>query len=467
MNEPIEKSPVQDFAQTVKQQADIVKVIEGYIRLRKAGAQNYSGLCPFHKEKIAVVLRACGAAVLSLLRLRCFGRRFQLRRQDRERRLSRSRARSSRRSAAFRCPSASSLRPSKRPKRACAPSCSICTRPPRRGLRSSCAGRRVRWRANTLPAAGFRRGHQEIPHRLCARQLQRAARPTERHGGPGDAPRKRTLQLEGAGRRQSQGPIYDRFRKRVDVSHLQRERARDRVHGANAGDGREGRARSTSTRRRRRSIPRGRCSSILTRPNRRFVRDEVCTAGRGADGLHQGLSRRFERVWHSECDRHQRHCLYRAAGGAAEAPVLRRESGASLCRFRSRHRRTERRRKVYRSARRTAKASSHKSSRSVTLDGGLDPDRFIRERGVEAFKEAIRGARLYTDFLIERARQIFPGASADQKVKAMNYLLPHIRKMPEMVERPSLRLMRRRSWGSTQRCCAKSCGRQRSSGATT
>jgi len=40
-----------DISQTVKQQADIVKVIEGYIRLRKAGAQNYSGLCPFHKEK--------------------------------------------------------------------------------------------------------------------------------------------------------------------------------------------------------------------------------------------------------------------------------------------------------------------------------------------------------------------------------------------------------------------------------
>ena len=40
-----------DFAQTVKQQADIVKVIGAYIRLRKSGAQNYSGLCPFHKEK--------------------------------------------------------------------------------------------------------------------------------------------------------------------------------------------------------------------------------------------------------------------------------------------------------------------------------------------------------------------------------------------------------------------------------
>jgi len=35
----------------VKQQADIVKVIEGYIRLRKGGAQNFTGLCPFHKEK--------------------------------------------------------------------------------------------------------------------------------------------------------------------------------------------------------------------------------------------------------------------------------------------------------------------------------------------------------------------------------------------------------------------------------
>ena len=40
-----------DFAQTVKQRADIVQIIGGYIRLRKSGAQNYSGLCPFHKEK--------------------------------------------------------------------------------------------------------------------------------------------------------------------------------------------------------------------------------------------------------------------------------------------------------------------------------------------------------------------------------------------------------------------------------
>jgi hypothetical protein len=47
----IQSPALTDFAQSVKQQADIVKVIEGYIRLRKAGAVNYTGLCPFHKEK--------------------------------------------------------------------------------------------------------------------------------------------------------------------------------------------------------------------------------------------------------------------------------------------------------------------------------------------------------------------------------------------------------------------------------
>jgi DNA primase len=71
----------------------------------------------------------------------------------------------------------------------------------------------------------------------------------------------------------------------------------------------------------------------------------------------------------------------------------------------------------------------------VTLEGGLDPDRFVRERGVEAYKEAIRGARRQSDYLIERARQLFPGASAEQKIKAMNFLLPHIRQMPEKLAR--------------------------------
>ena len=40
-----------DFKETVRQQADIVRIIGDYIQLKKAGAQNFSGLCPFHGEK--------------------------------------------------------------------------------------------------------------------------------------------------------------------------------------------------------------------------------------------------------------------------------------------------------------------------------------------------------------------------------------------------------------------------------
>ncbi len=38
------------IAEKVKQQADIVRVIGEYVRLRKTG-QNFTGLCPFHQEK--------------------------------------------------------------------------------------------------------------------------------------------------------------------------------------------------------------------------------------------------------------------------------------------------------------------------------------------------------------------------------------------------------------------------------
>src|ERR1700693_5738153 len=38
------------FAERVKQQADIVRVIGEYVRLKKSG-QNFTGLCPFHQEK--------------------------------------------------------------------------------------------------------------------------------------------------------------------------------------------------------------------------------------------------------------------------------------------------------------------------------------------------------------------------------------------------------------------------------
>src|SRR5215813_6393134 len=40
-----------DFVEQLKSSADIVQVIQEYVRLLKVGATRYSGLCPFHNEK--------------------------------------------------------------------------------------------------------------------------------------------------------------------------------------------------------------------------------------------------------------------------------------------------------------------------------------------------------------------------------------------------------------------------------
>jgi DNA primase len=71
----------------------------------------------------------------------------------------------------------------------------------------------------------------------------------------------------------------------------------------------------------------------------------------------------------------------------------------------------------------------------ITLEDGLDPDRYIRERGAAAYHAAARSAQSLPDYLIERARQQFPPRSPEAKVKALNFLLPHIRRIPDRLTR--------------------------------
>jgi DNA primase len=71
----------------------------------------------------------------------------------------------------------------------------------------------------------------------------------------------------------------------------------------------------------------------------------------------------------------------------------------------------------------------------IALDGGLDPDRYVREHGIQAYMAALRTAKRHSDYLIDRARQLFPARTADAKEKAMNFLLPHIRRMPSRIHR--------------------------------
>src|SRR6202789_1882530 len=73
--------------------------------------------------------------------------------------------------------------------------------------------------------------------------------------------------------------------------------------------------------------------------------------------------------------------------------------------------------------------------RVVALEGGLDPDRFVRERGIQAYAEALKGAVRHSDYLIERARQLFPVRTPQGKVEAVNFLLPHLRRVPNPIVR--------------------------------
>jgi DNA primase len=74
----------------------------------------------------------------------------------------------------------------------------------------------------------------------------------------------------------------------------------------------------------------------------------------------------------------------------------------------------------------------------LTLEQGFDPDLYIRRKGKEAYGEALRHSQKYFDYLIERARSQFPVRSAEGKVKAVNYLLPHIQRVPSRIVRDEL-----------------------------
>ena len=74
----------------------------------------------------------------------------------------------------------------------------------------------------------------------------------------------------------------------------------------------------------------------------------------------------------------------------------------------------------------------------LTLEQGFDPDLFIRRKGKDAYGEALRGSQKYFDYLIDRARSSFPVRSAEGKKNAVNYLLPHIQRVPSRIVRDEL-----------------------------
>ena len=439
-----------DFAQTVKQQADIVKVIEGYIRLRKAGAQNYSGLCPFHKEK---------SPSFSVHAVRqfyhCFGCQAS--------------------GDVFSFVGKIENVGFPEAVRIVAQKCGIPL--PKREFSSpeEAAGARQRTKLLDLheAAAAFYEDQLRGPEGAVAREYLagRGLTPEgikafrigwapdsfnalrDRLSGMADSETLRASGLfsakevgTGPDGQPQFGPLYDKFRKRVmfpianESGRVIAFTGRTQETGEKAGPKYFN---SPET-------PLYNKGSVL------FNLDKARTAIRQAE---------FALLVEGQMDcisvflRGIQNVI--ATSGTAfteqQAAILKRHTSNVVVSFDP----------DAAGANATEKTIALLSEEGFRIrianrsfrEGGLDPDRFARERGIDSYSEAvkkgetragdapisapgfgeyvaaIRGAQDHTDYLIERAKEMFPGTSAEQKLKAMNYLLPHIRRMPEKLAR--------------------------------
>jgi DNA primase len=67
-------------------------------------------------------------------------------------------------------------------------------------------------------------------------------------------------------------------------------------------------------------------------------------------------------------------------------------------------------------------------------DKKADPDLFIREKGAEAYFKALKEAPPYVDYLIDRARHM-DLTSGEGKQRALNFLMPYVQKIPNRILR--------------------------------
>src|SRR5947207_5631408 len=67
-------------------------------------------------------------------------------------------------------------------------------------------------------------------------------------------------------------------------------------------------------------------------------------------------------------------------------------------------------------------------------DKKADPDLYIREKGAEEYQKRLKEAPSYVDYLIARARQM-DLSSGEAKTRAVNFLLPYVQKIPNRILR--------------------------------
>jgi DNA primase len=413
-----------DIAQTVKQQADIVRVIGEYITLKKSGAQNYSGLCPFHGEKtpsfsvhvtrqfyhcfgcgvsgdvfkfvqeiekvsfpeaIKIVAQKCGITLPK--------REFNSTEEAAESRLRGRLLELHEQATTF---FEEQLRSTEGAR-----------------AREYLTGRGLK--PETI--AKFRIGYAPEGFGGLRDRLSAAAPPdTLRASGLFSYKEAEGEGESGGGRG---GRIYDRFRKRITFP-IMNEGGRVIAFTARALDADE----------------KGGPKYLNSPETALYSKGQVLF---NLDKARQAIRQQnFALLVEGQMD-----CISVFAAGVT--PVIA-TSGTAFTEQQARLLRRYSTRVVVNFDPDTAGTNAAEKSiallteegfevRVVTLEGGLDPDRFVRERGLQAYAEALKHAVRHSDYLIERARQLFPVRTAQGKVDAVNFLLPHIRRMPHAIVR--------------------------------
>src|SRR5580704_5113689 len=72
--------------------------------------------------------------------------------------------------------------------------------------------------------------------------------------------------------------------------------------------------------------------------------------------------------------------------------------------------------------------------RVLRLPGGADPDRFLKEHGRDAYRALLAESPPYLDYLIGRARQMDRTTTAG-RVNALNFLMPYVQRLPNRLLR--------------------------------
>ena len=76
--------------------------------------------------------------------------------------------------------------------------------------------------------------------------------------------------------------------------------------------------------------------------------------------------------------------------------------------------------------------------RVLSLDGGLDPDEYVKQNGAEAYRAKLDSAATYFHWLADRARGRFDMKTSEGRMDAFKFLLPSVQKIGDKLERAAI-----------------------------